>query len=62
MIRMLEISWLLLALVALALSGYKLIADGFSEAVFYIIVMGVSFSMYLIRRKQRVRMNKEAGM
>ena len=62
MIRMLEISWLLLALVALALSGYKIIADGFSEAVFYIIVMAVSFSMYLLRRKQRVRMNKEAGM
>jgi len=62
MIRMLEISWLLLALVALALSGYKLIADGFSEAVFYIIVTVVSFSMYLLRRKQRVRMNKEAGM
>jgi hypothetical protein len=62
MIRMLEISWLLLTLVALALGTYKLIADGFSEAVFYIIVMGVSFSMYLIRRKQRVRMNKEAGM
>jgi hypothetical protein len=59
---MLEISWLLLTLVALIISGYKLIADGFSEAVFYIIVMGVSFSMYLIRRKQRVRMNKEAGM
>jgi len=62
MIRMLEISWLLLALVALALSGYKIIAEGFSEAVFYLIVMGVSFFMYLIRRKQRVRMNKETGM
>ena len=62
MIRMLEISWLLLTLVAFSLGTYKLIADGFSEAVFYIIVMGVSFSMYLIRRKQRVRMNKEAGM
>jgi len=61
MIRMLEISWLLLAIVALALSGYKLIADGFSEAAFYIIVMAVSFAMYLVRRKQRMRMNKETG-
>jgi hypothetical protein len=59
---MLEISWLLLTLVALVISSYKLITDGFSEAVFYIIVMGVSLSMYLLRRKQRVRMNKEAGM
>lgn len=58
---MLEISWLLLTLVALVLSGYKMIAEGFSEAIFYIIVMGVSFAMYLIRRKQRVRMNKETG-
>ena len=59
---MLEISWLLLALVALAFSSYKLVTEGFSEAVFYIIVMGVSFSMYLVRRKQRMRINKEAGM
>lgn len=59
---MLEISWLLLALIAFGFSSYKLIAEGFSESVFYLIVMGVSFTMYLIRRKQRVRMNKEAGM
>lgn len=62
MIRLLEILWLLLALVALAFSSYKLVAEGFSDAVFYLIVMGVSFSMYLIRRKQRVRMNKETGL
>jgi hypothetical protein len=59
---MLEILWLLLGLTALALSGYKIVADGFSEAVFFLIVMAVSFAMYLIRRKQRLRMNKETGM
>ncbi len=58
---MLEISWLMLAIIALAFSGYKLIAEGFSEAAFYIIVMAVSFTMYLIRRKQRLRINKETG-
>ncbi len=61
MIRMLEISWLLLAITALVFSSYKLIAEGFSEAAFYIIVMAVSFTMYLIRRKQRMRINKETG-
>lgn len=59
---MLEISWLLLGIIALALGGYKLIADGFSEAVFYFVVMVVSFSMYFVRRKQRVKINKETGM
>lgn len=62
MIRMLEISWLVLALTALALSAYKIIADGFTDAVFYIIIMGISFAMYYVRRKQRVRMNKETGL
>ena len=62
MIRMLEISWLMLGITALIFSGYKLFADGFSESVFYIIVMAVSFAMYLIRRKQRMRINKETGL
>ena len=58
---MLEISWLMLALIALAFSCYKFLSEGFSEAFFYIIVMAVSFAMYLIRRKQRMRINKETG-
>ena len=62
MIRTLEILWLMLGIIALVLGGYKLIAEGFSEAAFYMVVMAVSFTMYLIRRKQRVRMNKETGM
>lgn len=59
---MVEISWLLLAITALVFSGYKLISEGFSEAVYFIIVMLVSIVMYIIRRKQRMRINKETGM
>ena len=62
MIRMLEISWLVLALVALVLSCYKLITDGLSDAIFFLVVTAGSFAMYFVRRRQRVRMNKETGM
>ena len=59
MIRILEISWLILALIALALGLYKIFSDEISEAVFYGVVMLVSTGMYVIRRKQRAKMEKE---
>jgi len=59
MIRILEISWLVLGMVALALGFYKIFSDGFSEAVFYGVVMCVSTGMYIIRRKQRMKLDKE---
>ena len=59
MIRILEISWLILALIALALGLYKIFSDGISEAVFYGVVMMVSIGMFVIRRKQRMKIEKE---
>ena len=59
MIRILEVSWLVLGIVALSLGLYKIFSDGFSEAVFYGVVMLVSMGMFVIRRKQRMKMEKE---
>ncbi|MBK5285709.1 MAG: hypothetical protein JJE25_09930 [Bacteroidia bacterium] len=59
MIRILEISWFVLGIVALGLGLYKIFSDGISEAVFYGVVMLVSTGMYVIRRKQRVKIEKE---
>ena len=60
MIRILEISWLVLGMVALALGLYKIFSgDEFSEAVFYGVVLLVSAGMYIMRRKQRTKMEKE---
>ena len=59
MIRILEISWLVLGIVALVLGAYKVYSDGFSEAMFYGVVMLVSGAMYIIRRKQRLKLDKE---
>jgi len=59
MIRILEISWLVLGIVALGLGLYKIFSDGISEAVFYGVVMLVSTGMYVIRRKQRTKIEKE---
>ena len=60
MIRILEVSWLVLGIIALALGVYKIFADGFSEAVFYAVVMMVSMGMFVIRRKQRMKVDKES--
>jgi len=59
MIRILEISWLVLGIIALALGVYKIFDDGISEAVFYGVVMAVSIGMFIIRRKQRMKIEKE---
>jgi hypothetical protein len=60
MIRILEISWLVLGIIALALGVYKIFSDGVAEAAFYGVVMAVSIGMFTIRRKQRMKLEKEA--
>lgn len=59
MIRILEVSWLVLGIIAFVLGVYKIYDDGFSEAVFYGVVMAVSIGMFIIRRKQRMKIDKE---
>lgn len=59
MIRILEVSWLALGIIALVLGVYKIYDDGLSEAVFYGVVMAVSIGMFAIRRKQRMKIDKE---
>jgi hypothetical protein len=59
MIRILEISWLLLGVIALGLGLYKVFSDGAAEAAFYGVVMMVSIGMYFIRRKQRMKIDRE---
>ena len=59
MIRILEISWLVLGIIAFALGVYKFFSDDASEAVFYGVVMTVSVGMFVIRRKQRMKIDRE---
>jgi uncharacterized membrane protein YiaA len=60
MIRILEISWLVLGIIALVLGMYKIFSDGAAEAAFYGVVMMVSIGMFVIRRKQRMKLDKES--
>ena len=59
MIRILEVSWLVLGIIALALGLYKIFSGGISESAFYGVAMLVSFGMFAIRRKQRMKIEKE---
>ena len=59
MIRILEISWLVLGIIALLLGLYKIFSDAVSESAFYGVVMLVSIGMSVIRRKQRMKLDKE---
>ena len=59
MIRILEVSWLVLAVIALGLGMFKIFSEEASEAVFYGVVMFVSIGMFFIRRKQRLKIDRE---
>ena len=59
MIRILEIAWLIITLITTATACYQLFDEGIQSALWMFIVSAVAFLMYVIRRKQRIRMGKQ---
>lgn len=59
MLRILEIAWLIFAITGALFSVYKLVTDGYSEALFPVFFTLVASVFYLIRRKQRIALEKE---
>lgn len=55
MLRTLEIAWLCITLVSLAGIIYKLINDGWEDAIWLSFATVFTFVMFLIRRRQRIR-------
>jgi hypothetical protein len=58
MLRILEISWLILSLVGLCLFVFNLFSEGLSSAFLPLIFSLIAFSLFIVRRKQRMSYEK----
>lgn len=61
MLRILEIAWLIFAILGASFGFYKLTTEGVSESLFVFFFTLIAFVFYLVRRKQRIAMDKENG-
>jgi membrane protein implicated in regulation of membrane protease activity len=59
MIRILEIAWLVITLITAVVAAVQLVQDGIQSALWMFIVSAVAFFMYMIRRKQRIRIDEQ---
>jgi|GEM_PF-479959 len=60
MLRILEIAWLVFAVTGAGLGVYKLTTEGISESLFFLFFTLVATIFYIIRRKQRIAMDRES--
>jgi hypothetical protein len=60
-IKILEISWLVIAIVGLGLAVFKLSQGNMQDAIYFFIFMVVALIFFFIRRRQRIRMGKDMG-
>ncbi|MBS1763950.1 MAG: hypothetical protein JSS90_03160 [Bacteroidetes bacterium] len=58
-LRILEISWLLIAIGAVCAATYKWMSAGLNQAVFIYIIAIIATIFYFLRRKQRITMQKK---
>ncbi|HKR04890.1 MAG TPA: hypothetical protein VJY62_09655 [Bacteroidia bacterium] len=58
MLRILEISWLLVVLFGTGFGVYKTFSEGFIDAVYIFIITSFALIFYIVRRKQRISMQK----
>ena len=59
MLRILEISWLLVVLFGTAFGIYKIFSEGFIEAIYIFIFTIIALVFYIMRRKQRIAMERQ---
>jgi hypothetical protein len=58
-LRILEISWLIIAIGALCAGTYKWFTSGLNQAVFIYAISIVATVFFIIRRKQRISMKRQ---
>jgi hypothetical protein len=58
MLRVLEISWLLVVLIGTCFGVYKTLSEGFIDAIYVFIITSLALIFYIVRRKQRIAMQK----
>ena len=58
MLRVLEISWLLVVLFGTGFGVYKTFSEGFIDAIYVFIITALALVFYIVRRKQRIAMQE----
>jgi hypothetical protein len=59
MLRILELSWLCIALLGLSLGGFKWWSENFGAALWFFLLTLVALLFWVVRRRQRIQMEKE---
>jgi positive regulator of sigma E activity len=58
MLRILELSWLVIVLLGASLGTYKFLTENISSAIWFFMFTGVALVFWLVRRRQRIRLQK----
>ena len=59
MIKILEIAWLVLTILTAVIAAVQLVQDGIQSAVWMFVVSCAAFTMYMVRKKQRIRIDQQ---
>ena len=59
MIRILEISWLIIAFITAMIAVYQFFTEGWESAVWMLGITLIAVVMYNIRHRQRIRFEKK---
>ncbi len=62
MLRVLELSWLVIVLLGAGLGTFKLITENITSAVWFFLITLVALVFYVVRRRQRIRIQKKSGL
>lgn len=61
MLRVLEISWLMIVLLGASLGTFKLMTETLTSAIWFYMFTAVAFVFFIVRRRQRIRLQRKAG-
>ncbi|HNQ61083.1 MAG TPA: hypothetical protein PKJ62_01745 [Bacteroidia bacterium] len=59
MIRILEISWLIIAFITAIIAIYQFFVEGWQSAIWMLGITLIAVVMYNIRHRQRIRFEKQ---
>ncbi|MFN8153901.1 MAG: hypothetical protein U0Y08_06390 [Bacteroidia bacterium] len=61
MLRVLELSWLVIVLLGAGLGTFKLVTENLTSAIWFYLFTLVALVFFMVRRRQRIRLEKKPG-
>ncbi len=58
MLRVLELSWLIIALLGMSLGTFKWMTESFTSAIWFFLFTIVAVIFWIIRRRQRINVDR----